>query len=155
MSDETQPFSESDLDSRIYRERLLRKLNTLIAVLEVATAKVQQAIVGPGADLEKLRRIDRNLRDTLDICMRARAALESRERMSAKLSADLGRVNPELAASARELDTESGRSARARRGVGVEMSSPDELRRFHALGRIPPDMVKGCDLDALARRLTS
>ena len=38
MSEQPQePFKESNLESPEYRERLMRKLNTLIAVLEVAS----------------------------------------------------------------------------------------------------------------------
>ena len=80
MSNEQQePFRESHLDSPEYRERLMRKLNCLIAVLEVATAKVDRSIEGPGADVERLGRIRTNLRGTLDVCLRARAALEVHE----------------------------------------------------------------------------
>ena len=54
---EEKPFSESHLDSPEYRRRLMRKLNTLIAVLEVACAKVRQSLSGPDPDIDRLNRI--------------------------------------------------------------------------------------------------
>ena len=71
-------FQESSLDSAEYRERLMRKLNCLIAVLEVATAKVRKNIQEPAADVDRLSRIQSNLQNTLDVCLRARTALERR-----------------------------------------------------------------------------
>ena len=58
MSEQPQePFKESNLESPEYRERLMRKLNTLIAVLEVANAKVDRSINAPAADLDRLAKI--------------------------------------------------------------------------------------------------
>ena len=72
---EERPYSDSHLDSPEYRKRLLRKLNTLIAVLEVACAKVRRSLTGPDADVERLLRIQKNLKDTLQVCLRAKKAL--------------------------------------------------------------------------------
>ena len=67
MSDESkEPFQESNLDSAEYRERLMRKLNCLIAVLEVAHAKVKKSLSGPKPDVTRLRKIQTNLTSTLD-----------------------------------------------------------------------------------------
>jgi hypothetical protein len=144
------PFSESNLDSAEYRERLMRKLNCLIAVLEVAGAKVRRSLAGPAPDVERLTRIKKNLTDTLDICTRARLALEKRGSLTEELSADLQRaVNPEIIASAPYRD--AMRPSRPR-GAGVEVSA-DESARFDAMGRIDRSEVQSVDFDDLARRL--
>ena len=69
MSEQPQePFKESNLESPEYRERLMRKLNTLIAVLEVASAKVDRSINAPAADIDRLAKIRTNLSSTLEVC---------------------------------------------------------------------------------------
>ena len=155
MSDDPDrtPFSESNLDSPEYRERLLRKLNTLIAVLEVATAKVRRSLQGPSPDIAKLTRIQKNLQDTLQVCLRARTALQQRGKLSPDLTKDLSRVNPDLAQSARLLHGIKTPDADQKRGMHVEMTSARELERFQKLGKIANDEILDCDLDELARRL--
>jgi hypothetical protein len=156
MSDdpERQPFSESNLDSPEYRERLLRKLNTLIAVLEVATAKVRRSLQGPSPDIAKLTRIQKNLQDTLQVCLRARSALQQRGQLPPDLTKDLSRVNPDLAQSARLLHgIKTPEGDPKHRGMQVEMSSSRELERFRKLGKIATEEIVDCDLDELARRL--
>jgi hypothetical protein len=148
-----QPFSESYLNSPEYRERLMRKLNTLIAVLEVATAKARRTMDAPGADTAKLGRIRKNLMDTLDVCGRARTALESRGQLSAGLADDLSKVSPELAQSARALHDPGILAAQAQSVRPGEWSSVDEARRLAALPRIQPEEVWTCDIDALAMLL--
>jgi hypothetical protein len=150
---ERKPFSESHLDSPEYRERLLRKLNTLIAVLEVATAKVRRSLQGPAPDVAKLTRIQKNLQDTLKVCLRARNALQQRGKLTAGLTKDLSKVNPDLAQSARLLHGIKTPEAGPKRGMEVEMSSKNELERFQKLGKIDDDEIQECDLDDLARRL--
>ena len=146
------PFSESNLDSAEYRERLMRKLNCLIAVLEVAGAKVRRSLAGPAPDVERLTRIKRNLSETLEICTRARTALEKRGTLPDELSKDLQRaVNPEVITSAPYRD--ALRPARPR-GHSVEMTR-EERRKFRTLGRIQRSDVSSVDLDDLARRLQS
>ena len=73
------PFNESHLQDAEYRDRLMRKLNCLIAVLEVANAKVKKSLAGPEPDVERLEKIQTNLKSTLEVCRRARKALERRE----------------------------------------------------------------------------
>ena len=51
------PFSDNNLDSPEYRARLLRKLNCLVALLEVAISRVHQTLAGPDPDVERLERI--------------------------------------------------------------------------------------------------
>lgn len=148
-----QPFSESYLNSSEYRERLMRKLNTLIAVLEVATAKVRRSMDGPGADLEKLNRIRKNLQDTLEVCTRARTALESRGQISGALADDLSKVSPDLAQSARALHA-AGAMAKPKLPTRPgEWTSAAEAARLAAQPRIQPEEVWTCDFDLLARQL--
>ncbi len=144
------PFSESNLDSAEYRERLMRKLNCLIAVLEVAGAKVRRSLAGPAPDVERLTRIKKNLSDTLEICTRARTALEKRGTLSEELSKDLQRaVNPEIISSGPYRDALRPSSPR---GQHVELT-PEERERFSEMGTIDPSEVEACDFDELARRL--
>jgi len=154
MSDQSEglPFSESNLDSAQYRERLMRKLNCLIAVLEVANAKVRRSLAGPSPDVERLMRIKRNLQDTLQVCQRARVALEKRGKLPEELSKDLQRaVNPQIMASRPYKDALT--PAAPPRGRRVEMTSEEEHEKFSSMGRIEPDMVGDVDLDELGRLL--
>ncbi len=144
---EERPFSESHLDSPEYRKRLTRKLNTLIAVLEVACAKVERSLNGPGADVDRLNRIHKNLHDTLDVCLRARKALERSEVLPGDLSHGLRKVVGEKALAL------PAPSARAQRGHAVELSSAEEARKFEHLGPIDPSEIRTCDLDLLCEEL--
>lgn len=145
------PFSESNLDSPEYRERLMRKLNCLIAVLEVAKAKVRRSMAGPEPDVERLTRIKGNLKDTLDVCLRARSALERKGQLPKGLSEDLAQaVNPDAIGA--DLIRAAKEPARPR-GVQVEMDSQAELEHFRALGEIGADELASVDLDELTRKL--
>jgi len=146
------PFSESNLDSPEYRERLMRKLNCLIAVLEVARAKVRRSLAGPAPDVQRLNRIKKNLKDTLDVCVRARSALERKGALPKGLSADLARAVDPDAIGAEALRAAAERAA-PQRGAQVEMGSQEELERFADLGKISDDELTGVDFDELARRL--
>jgi hypothetical protein len=84
------PSPQSNLESAAYRKRLLRKLNTLIAVLEVACAKVRRSLQGPEPDVERLTRIHKNLKETLTVCQRAKLALQRRQELPANLPPVLG-----------------------------------------------------------------
>ena len=145
---EEQPYSDSHLDSPEYRKRLLRKLNTLIAVLEVACAKVRRSLAGPDPDIERLTRIQNNLKETLQVCLRAKRALERCEEMrleSKGAPAPVENVVPQLPAPA-----DASQPAAARAG---ELSSVDEQRKFERLGPIDLREVRACDLDSLCQRL--
>ena len=149
MSDNTdQPFSESNLESSEYRERLLRKLNTLIAVLEVASAKVQKTLAGPEPDVERLTRIRDNLKNTLGVCERAKVALERREAIPKDLQENLANIAAE--ASPRKPAIIPRKMPQ---GAAIEMSSAEELKKFEKLKRIESHMVEECDLEDLMRRL--
>lgn len=143
---EEKPFSSASFDSPAYRQRLRTKLNCLIAVLEVACAKVRRSLESTDADEERLARIQTNLRDTLEVCQRAKRALERREALPEDLPAQLREV-----AEVREPAVE--KVLRARRGRMVEMSSNAEFERFGAMGAIESQELEACDLDELIARL--
>ncbi|MEM8711042.1 MAG: hypothetical protein AAGG01_08825 [Planctomycetota bacterium] len=142
----SEPFKNSDLESPEYRERLMRKLNTLIAVLEVASAKVDRSIDGPGADIERLAKIRTNLTSTLEVCRRARKALERREELPEGLPENLAEV-------VRSAGKHRIEPKRLPIGAGAEMSSADERRRFERMGSIKGEEIAEVDLDDLAAKL--
>ncbi len=137
------PYSDAHLESPEYRQRLRRKLNTLIAVLEVACAKVRRTLAGPDPDVERLTRIYKNLRDTLQVCLRARSALERHEKLPPELPAHL-----RLAGAAGEAEGSSAARSRT-----VDVRTDEERERFERLGPIAAEDVRACDLDELCRQL--
>lgn len=152
MSDQrdNENFSQADLDSPAYRQRLMRKLNCLIAVLEVACAKVRRSLDGPDPDVERLERIKKNLSETLEVCRKAKSALERRERLPEDLPIqlqDLTRVEDDGNGGERPFET------RVYRGAMIEMTSSDEMERFQRMGPIADDEIVSTDFDALARQL--
>ncbi len=145
MSDDNnKPFNETDLDSPEYRERLMRKINCLIAVLEVASAKVKRSIDGPSPDMDRLVRIQTNLTSTLEVCRRARRALERRETLPEGLPEN-------LAAVVRQVGKEKPKGLPE--GSMQELSSPEESERFKGMGAIKQEEIKSVDFDALSRSL--
>jgi hypothetical protein len=143
---EKKPFSESHLDSPEYRMRLMRKLNTLIAVLEVASAKVRRSLVSPDADTDRLDRIHKNLKDTLGVCLRAKKALERCEKLPDGLPASLTRdVAHDVPADASGAENLGPRR--------TEMTSREEERRFKKLGPIESQELRAVDIDDLCRKL--
>lgn len=134
-----QPYHQNDLDSPEYRDRLMRKLNALIAVLQVATAKVRKSMRGPSPDTERLVKIQTNLDGTLEVCQRARRALERREALPEGLPENLAAVIKISAADALPP------------GATSEMTSSGEQSRFEKLGRISKDELQSVDMDELER----
>jgi hypothetical protein len=142
-------FQETNLDSPEYRERLMRKLNCLIAVLEVATAKVRKSLAEPAADTERLTRIRTNLQSTLDVCMRARSALERREALPKELPENLSQVIEETRVV--ELRGPERRPKRAARAQGELRQA--ERAKFEKLGTIQKSELVRVDFDDLGRKL--
>lgn len=136
-----QPFHESDLDFPEYRDRLMRKLNALIAVLEVATAKVRKSLAGPAPDVQRLTKIQGNLTSTLEVCRRARRALERREALPEGLPENLAAV------------VRGAGSDALPPGSTAEMSTAAEKARFERMGTIRRDEIDAVDLDELQRQL--
>ena len=137
-----EPFQQSNLESSAYRTRLLRKLNTLIAVLEVACAKVRRSLAGPEPDVERLTRIHKNLKDTLGVCRRAKVALLRSEKLPSDLPPILG-----LDGGADLVDEQVMRPA------PDDLATDEEKRKFGAMAPITADEIRGVDLDDLCSRL--
>ncbi|MBK8181236.1 MAG: hypothetical protein IPK67_20625 [Planctomycetes bacterium] len=117
--------------------------------------QVRRSMDATGADVAKLGRIRKNLQDTLDVCVRARSALEQRGKISGALADDLSKVSPDLAQSARalhEAGAMSGPRKAARKRPG-DWTSAAEAARLARQPRIRAADVTGCDLDQLARQL--
>lgn len=142
-----EPFQDSNLQDAEYRERLMRKLNCLIAVLEVANAKVKRSLAGPDPDQERLTRIRTNLTSTLEVCRRAKRALERREALPEGL--------PENLAEVVRFTTAEEAVSRLPQGANIEMSSPSEHKRFEEMGSIEAEEITSCDWDELTRQLQS
>lgn len=145
---EEQPYSDSHLDSPEYRRRLLRKLNTLIAVLEVACAKVRRSLAGPDPDVERLTRIQNNLKETLQVCLRAKNALERSEQAANQPQA----VSEPEKTIPMQLPAATGDAHPVSAQKG-ELASADEQRKFQRLGPIDLREVRACDLDNLCQKL--
>ena len=103
------------LGSAEYRTRLTTKLNCLIAVLEVAIAKITKSLDTPGANEDRLTKIRGNLENTLSICHRAKQTLD---RSTAKKQA----VKP---AAGQQLD-DGARLRRADQHRGVPQVPHDD-----------------------------
>ena len=122
------------LGSTEYRARLTTKLNCLIAVLEVAIAKITKSMDVPGANEERLAKIRGNLENTLSICHRAKQTLDRTSTGRAAVS------------------QEAKRSMTAR--DYIELTSIDEYRKFRHMEPISREDLAAIDFDELARRLT-
>ena len=138
---------DKNLSSAEYRARLLAKLNCLIAVLEVAIAKISRSMDLPGANGERLARIRGNLQNTLAICHRAKRTLE--KGLAGEQDARFA-VTPH-----RTPDTADDRTRSKRMTYRdyVEFSSIEEYRRFKEKPPIRSEEIEEIDLDELVRRL--
>lgn len=123
------------LSSAEYRARLTTKLNCLIAVLEVAIAKISKSMDLPGANEERLLKIRSNLENTLAICHRAKQTLD---RTTGGRRA-IGSRDDKANMTARDY---------------VELSSIDEYRKFRSMEPIGKEELQAVDFDDLARRLS-
>jgi hypothetical protein len=130
------PLDRTQLESVEYRTRLLTKLNCLIAVIEVAIAKVSRSLESPGAQEERLGRIRGNLENTLGICQRAKATLQKVD----------GRARVTQPRASLDPSRMSYRDY-------VELSSIDEYRKFKSLPPIRAEEIADVDLDEILRRL--
>jgi hypothetical protein len=148
---EEHPYSDAHLDSPEYRKRLLRKLNTLIAVLEVACAKVRRSLAGADPDVERLTRIQNNLKETLAVCLRAKRALERCEQKKNEDAASAAAVRPPQEVVP-QLPARASPPEPAAEQAG-ELASDEEERKFQRLGPIDLREVRACDLDALCQKL--
>lgn len=128
------PKIPEPLGSTEYRTRLTTKLNCLMAVLEVAIAKITKSMDTPGANEDRLTKIRGNLENTLSICSRAKQTL------------DRTQANKQTA----RRDSE-GKLMTAR--DYVELTSIEEYRKFRGMAPITKNEVETIDFDELSRRL--
>lgn len=154
------PEPEKNLESAEYRASLLRKLNCLISVVEVALAKVRVNLQTPGSDTERLTRIRLNLENTLNVCRRAKLALERKEPLPAGLPGDLSTLTAQAKKPAPKekkpaMPPKMGPDGRPEMSYRdyVEFSSIDEFRKFKDRPAIKADELKSVDMDELARKL--
>ena len=150
MSQDDENFKKSHLESPAYRQRLMRKINCLIAVLEVACSKVRRSLDAPDADTERLQKIQSNLTQTLDVCRRAKGALERRDQLPGDLPSQLAEISNLDSLGDQPLPD---KVVRPHKGKHVEFADADEAERFESLGPIAEDEVKSVDLDELSRLL--
>ena len=122
------------LGSAEYRTRLTTKLNCLIAVLEVAIAKITKSMDAPGANEDRLTKIRGNLENTLSICHRAKQTLDKTQQNKQTMRRD-----------------RDGKLMTAR--DYVELTSIEEYRKFRGMKPITQEDVEAIDFDELSRRL--
>ena len=129
-----QPTRPDMLSSSEYRARLMTKLNCLIAVLEVAIAKISKSMGLPGANEERLLKIRSNLENTLAICHRAKQTLEK-------------------TTGTRAIAMRDGERNKMTARDYVELSSIDEYRKFKKMPPIQRTDLDVVDYEDLARKL--
>ncbi|MEE2887374.1 MAG: hypothetical protein VX951_08065 [Planctomycetota bacterium] len=130
----------SGLSSAEYRAKLLTKLNCLIAVLQVAIAKISRSMDRPGANEERLMKIRGNLENTMSICNRAKGTLEKGLCESTRTKAS--------AEHAKASDAAERMSYRDY----IELSSIDEYKKFKTLPPISANELHSLDIDDLMRK---
>lgn len=123
------------MENNEYRVRLGNKLRALIAVLEVAVAKIERSKDLPGTDVERLTKISLNLENTKSICERALQTLQ----------------NGLTQKQNKEVFTQTEPSMGYREYV--ELSSIDEYQKFKNLPPIKPEEVANTDIDQLIKKL--
>ena len=137
---DSNPSPHSSLSSAEYRAKLLTKLNCLIAVLQVAIAKISKGLELPGANEERLLKVRSNLDNTLSICKRAKGTLEKGMGMSPRKRLDAAK------------NTQAAGGKMSYRDY-VELSSIDEYKKFKTMPPIKVDELESVDLDDLLGKL--
>jgi hypothetical protein len=121
-----------------YRQRLLHKLNTLIGVLESAIGKISRNLNSPDANQDRLEKIRNNLENTLQICRRAKATLESKMEETSKTKLENSPAKKPQSLAFRSY---------------VELSSIEEFRKFKNMEPISTNEINDADMDELERKL--
>ena len=133
---------QAGLSSAEYRAKLLTKLNCLIAVLEVAIAKISRSIDLPGTNEERLLKIRGNLENTLSICKRAKNTLVK----------GLDASPAKQGATSTSTTTRTGKDQMSYRDY-VELSSIEEYQKFKTLPPIRSEELERIDIDELVKKL--
>ena len=108
-----------------YRDRLNKKLDALVAVLEVAITKLEQAMLSDACDIERLTTIHDNLTKTLEICWHAKKSLNN--------------ITPSLKDTPKMIDS--------------ELASINEYMKFQKLPPIDKKDIDLVDFADLCERL--
>ncbi len=139
-NNESNRSPHSSLSSAEYRAKLLTKLNCLVAVLQVAIAKISNGLNLPGANEERLLKVRVNLENTLSICKRAKGTLEKGMGMTTR----------------NRLDAPKNRNRPGKMSYRdyVELSSIDEYKKFKTLPPIEGGDIESVDLDELIQKLS-
>ena len=150
---------KDDISPEQYRARLNNKLNCLVAVLEVAIAKIDRTMDGPSANTDRLNKIRENLENTLAICRRASKTLQSdtsampeMPAVDLKKAAEQARMANDFQAKAQKPITRKSPRDMTYRDY-VELSSVKEYRKFKQLPPIKKKDLEEADLDTLMRKL--
>ena len=139
-NNDSQQSPQSSLSSAEYRAKLLTKLNCLIAVLQVAIAKISKGMDLPGANEDRLLKVRTNLENTLSICKRAKGTLEKGMGMAPRKRLDAARNKKD--------------SGKMSYRDYVELSSIDEYKKFKTLPPIEDTELASVDLDKLIQDLS-
>ena len=141
----------NSIDSPEYREKVMRRLNCLIAVLDVACTKVRRYLAGDSPDIERLTRIQDNLTRTLKVCRKAKLALERGKALPEDLPASLKNVSGDM------RNKQKAQSAKGETplptGALIEMTSNLEAEKFKNLGPIDQQEVSSVDFELLTAQL--
>ncbi len=137
-SDDRRP--PGGMHSLEYKRRLLQKIDCLIGVLETAIGKIDRSLQESPENRERLERIRTNLKNTLEICRRAKATLEER-------------IRKDEARSAPEKKPARPKGAAMSFRTYVELSSIEEFKKFKKMKAITPEEIRSADLEELARKL--
>ena len=145
MSDNLEP-KNNNITAAEYRTRLLNKLNTLIAVLEVAISKISRTADLSPDRAERLLKIRTNLENTLAICRRARTTLEGRSADGQMPTTQAVLPAPTPRAARHDAEKMTYRDY-------VEFQSVEEYRKFKTLPPITGNDIKTADIENLIGRL--
>ena len=121
----------SGLGDASYRQQLLERIESLLSVLEVAHNRLRMHADRPGAVSARQRQTLKSLAGTIQICHRARRALEREQAWEDGLGDDAPFLGPEAAAA----------------------SSFAEYLRFRDLGPLTRAELEQADVDSISERL--
>lgn len=132
----TKKIPTTTMNDSEYKSRLRTKITCLIAVLDVALAKIQRSMELPGTDPARMKKIAGNLENTRTICERALKTLDG--------------VTP---AQEQKIFNEEPEPQRMGMREYIELTSIDEYNKFKNLPPISADEVASVDINKLVEEL--
>ena len=139
--------------------KLAMKLNTLIAVMKVALAKLERNMTLPGTNIERVEKIIENLTNTLGICQRAKKTLDTGATKDSEIAEDvidelLRHEEPGFQMFSEERTGSWPPSWLPPLGLHDILFPPgNEYNKFKGLPPITADDIKSTDLDKLSEQL--